>query len=57
MIEDTILIRLCTTGFVHLYWGTSHSAIAAKYATITLLGFSIVSQFVHLLNTGMHQQA
>lgn len=39
MMYEIILIRLCTTRFIHLYRRTSYSAIAAKYTTISLLWF------------------
>ena len=39
MIEDIILMRLCTAGFIHLNRGAGNSAITAKYATIALLWF------------------
>jgi len=37
MRQDTILMRLCTTRFIHLYWWACYSAVTAKYTTIFLL--------------------
>ena len=37
MIQEAILMRLCTTRFIQLYWGTFYCSIAAKYTTISRL--------------------
>jgi hypothetical protein len=37
MMKETILIRLCTTRFIHLNWRTSYCSITAKNTTISLL--------------------
>jgi hypothetical protein len=37
MIYETILIKLCTAGFIHLNWRTGYSTIAAKYTAISAL--------------------
>ena len=39
MMYDTILMRLSTTRFVHLYWWAGCRTIATKYAAISLLRF------------------
>jgi len=33
------LIRLCTTGFIHLYGWASYSAVATEYTAISLFRF------------------
>ena len=45
IMQEVILIRLCTAGFIHLYRWTSYSAITTEYAAVSLFrlqgGFAI----------------